>query len=141
MPPVHLDGMVLVDGAIVNRLPSDVVRAAGVQVAVGVDAGMILGQPFQIQDGIDVINRSMEIMGFRLGQIARDHSDLLIRLDNGAVNWMHFQNCAKLISEGQKAAELMIDRIKRAVAPPISKRLFGSLSRRPAAIRRRFQQA
>jgi NTE family protein len=124
MPPIHLNGKILVDGGIVNTLPADVVRAAGAQTVVGVDAGMALCQPFQVEDGIDVINRCTEIMAIRLGEINLKYADLLIPLNTRDVNWMHFQDCEKLIQEGQKAAESMIERIKTAVAPPFYRRLL-----------------
>ena len=139
MPPVHLDGKILVDGGVVNTLPADIARAAGADVVIGVDAGMTLCQPFQIEDGIDVINRCTEIMGIRLGQIARKNADVIVKLDNGAVNWMNFQDCEKLIREGQKAAELMIDRIKQAGAPSLYQRLLSHLSLMPAGLRRTHQ--
>jgi NTE family protein len=140
MPPVHLNGRVLVDGGIVNTLPADVARAQGARVVVGVDAGMTLSTPFQIEDGIDVINRCTEIMSIRLGEINRKNCDLIIQLDNGAVSWLHFQDCAKLIQEGQKAAEKMIKQIKEAVAPPFYRRLLHPLGQRPAEIRRAPRQ-
>ena len=136
MPPVQIGGRVLVDGGIVNTLPADVARAAGADVIVGVDAGMTLSQPFQIEDGIDVINRCTEIMGIGLGRIARKNADLVVELKNGAVNWMNFQECQKIIRAGQAAAEPMIDQIKQTVAAPgLRGRLSGLLSKRRAATR------
>lgn len=41
-------------------------------------------------------------MSIRLGQIARQNCDVLIELDNGAVHWMHFQECEQLIRAGQR---------------------------------------
>jgi NTE family protein len=131
MPPIQLDGRILVDGGIINTLPADVVRAAGAQVVVGVDAGMALYQPFQVEDGIDVINRCTEIMAIQLGEINLKYADLVIHLDTREVHWLHFQDCAKLIQEGQKAAESMIDRIKAAVVPPLYRRLL-RFGRKPA---------
>jgi hypothetical protein len=54
-------------------------------------------------------------------------------------NWMNFQDCEKLIQEGQKAAELMIDRIKQAGAPSLYQRLLSHLCIMPAGIRRTLQ--
>ena len=131
MPPIQLKDKILVDGGIINTLPADVVRAAGAQVVVGVDAGMTLYQPFQVEDGIDVINRCTEIMAIRLGEINLKYSDLIIPLDTRDVHWLNFQDCEKLIQEGQKAAESMIDRIKEAVVPPFYRRLLHTLGRKP----------
>lgn len=139
MPPIHLHGRVLVDGGIVNSIPGDVARAAGAGVVVGVDAAMTLSPSFQIEDGLDVINRCTEIMGIRLDQIARENSDIVIELNNGSVHWMNFQDCENLIQEGQDAAELMIKRIKLVLDAPIHRRLFGYLNRKPAGIHSALQ--
>jgi len=135
MPPVRLNGRILVDGGIVNALPADVARAAGAEVVLGVDAGMTLNEPFQVEDGIDVINRCTEIMEIRLDEINRKNSDLVIQLDTGGVHWLNFQDCKKLIQEGQKAAEPMVGCIKKAVNISLHRRLLSSLSRKPAGIR------
>jgi NTE family protein len=131
MPPVHLKGRTLVDGGIVNPLPADVARAAVAQVVIGVDAGMTLDQAFQVEDGIDVINRCTEIMAIQIGEINRKYCDVLIQLDTGDIHWLHFQDCENLIRQGQLAAESMIDPIREAVAPHIYRRLLHSIVRRP----------
>jgi len=135
MPPVRLNGRILVDGGIVNALPADVARAAGAEVVLGVDAGMTLNEPFQVEDGIDVINRCTEIMEIRLDEINRKNSDLVIQLDTGGVHWLNFQDCKMLIQEGQKAAEPMVDCIKKAVGLSLHRRLLRSLARRPEGVR------
>jgi hypothetical protein len=74
-------------------------------------------------------------MEIRLGEINRKNTDLLIRLDTGDVHWLNFQDCEKLIQEGQKAAEPMVGCIKKAVDRSLHRRLLHSLGRRPEGVR------
>ncbi len=77
--PVRRDGRLLVDGGLLNNLPSDVVRAMGADVVLAVDVN---GDPppTRVPVGIfQIVMRSIEIMQ-RAGCVARkETADLVIR--------------------------------------------------------------
>jgi len=66
LPPVSRDGMLLVDGGILDPVPVGPAKAAGAEVVIGVDVGCCLCRVPPIEDGIDVINRATEVMSYCL---------------------------------------------------------------------------
>ena len=123
MPAVSWEDMILVDGGVVNAIPSVSVREHGADTVIGVDVGSHLCRPSTIEDGIDSINRAMEIMSFYLSQRSRGGADVLIEPDVRQVTWTDFPNYEELIHLGDKAAESKIDEIRKMVTNPIRKKI------------------
>ena len=115
MPPVDWDGQMLIDGAVVHGIPVDVARDAGADLVVGVDVGMCLCHPPPLNDGIDILNRAMEIMNSRLSDYNARSADRLIAPDVKRFGWTDFHCAEELIAEGRKAAHPVCQELARMV--------------------------
>ncbi len=111
MPPVSWEGMLLVDGAVIDAIPSGSAREEGLEVVIGVDVGGCLCQPPVIEDGIDAMNRASEIMAYYLSTPGRERADVLIEPDVNRIQWTDFLKYEELIYCGEKAAESMMGEI------------------------------
>jgi NTE family protein len=124
MPPIPWNNRLLVDGGVANPLPAKLVRDIGADIIIAVDVGLSMGQSVSIKDGIDVISRASEIMGYHLGLRGRESADLLIEPTVKQVNWAKFMNYEELIQQGEKAAELQIENIKKLMSHPFRKKMI-----------------
>ncbi|UCG92458.1 MAG: patatin-like phospholipase family protein, partial [candidate division WOR-3 bacterium] len=124
LPPIRWNGQILVDGGVVDAVPARLVRDGGANVVIAVDVGLAFYQPFNIEDGIDVINRAAEIMNFHLSRQSRDCADVLIEPPVRHVEWVNFFHYKELIHMGEKAAESKIDEIRKLLQHPFRKKVF-----------------
>lgn len=124
MPHVTWDGMILVDGAVIDAIPADPARDAGVDVVIGVDVGACLGRPCSIEDGIDAINRSMEIMNFYLSRQSGERADLIVEPAVKHIEWNAFLNYEELIREGETAAEAKIEVLRDILKHRFGRKVF-----------------
>ena len=137
-PIVH-DGMALVDGAVLNNLPADVLTKEGAQLVVGIDVSSRLRDELagnrpdtptaQMRSvgSVDTIIRVAETQGRGLGALRADSMDLTIRPDASAFSFVDFSKAPELADVGEAAAESAIPRLKEMLA---------GLERRAAAGRR-----
>ncbi|MBW1707155.1 MAG: patatin-like phospholipase family protein [Deltaproteobacteria bacterium] len=112
MPPVRWGNMILADGAVINPLPAGPAKNRGAEIVIGVDVGACLCVVPPIEDGIDAINRSMDIMEFYLNRQSRECVDILIDPEVEQNKWTDFLKYKELIRGGEKAATTNIDEIR-----------------------------
>lgn len=124
MPAIAWNDMILGDGGIIDSIPTGPVKNLGVDVVIGVDAGSCLGQPCTIEDGIDVMSRSMEVMSFYLNQQRKEHVDIMIEPDVDDISWTDFFKYRELIRRGETVAEIKLEEIRRAVKPKFSEKVL-----------------
>lgn len=105
----------LIDGAVVHGIPVDVARDAGADVVVGVDVGACLCHSPPLKDGIDILNRAMDIMNSRLSDYNARSADRLIAPDVRRFGWTDFHCAGELIAEGRKAARPICQELARMV--------------------------
>ncbi|HEY3314116.1 MAG TPA: patatin-like phospholipase family protein [Bacillota bacterium] len=103
--PVRLDGRLLVDGGLLNSVPSDVVRAMGADLVIAVDLSGTAPAP-RVPSGIfQIILRSIEIMQ-RANHAARpETADLVIRPQFSAASVIDLDHQELFIDCGRRAAE------------------------------------
>jgi NTE family protein len=124
MPPVAREGMVLVDGGVLDSLPVEPAKAAGAEIVIAVDVGFYLCQAPPIDDGIDVINRATEVMAFCLNRRSRESADILIQPDGKQIHWTGFAHYEELIQEGERATERKLDEIREKSTPRSWRKIF-----------------
>lgn len=115
--PVQKDGMKLVDGGVLCRLPIQHARDMGADVIVAVDA---LGKTRIIDKGfniVSVIMRSYEIMDGVMTDkyIEQAKPDLVIEPDLGEMSQFKFKNFDTAIEQGYKAGIENIEKIKELI--------------------------
>ncbi len=110
-PPVELDGRVLVDGGVLNNIPTDVVRGMGADRVIAVNVGDL--------EDLDEIDYSLfGLLGETLDTMMRSNSlksvaaaDIVINVPlktYGSLDWRRYED---LIREGYQAADAMRDQL------------------------------
>jgi NTE family protein len=124
MPTIAWDDMILVDGGIVDFVPAESLKNLGTEVVIGVDVGSYLAESYTIEDGIDTIHRSMEIMSFFLNRQGKENVDIMIEPTVGDIPWTNFLKYKELIRLGEVAAESKLEEIKKAVGPKFRQKIL-----------------
>jgi len=136
LPPVEMDGMLLVDGGMLNNLPVDIMKKAGGGFVVAVDVtqpnpsiiqtdtpsvqssvspGSPLRQPEAAPGIIDVIMRSLCLGGARSVRENRVLADVYIKLPLGDFGFLDFEALDKMVALGRAQAEPVLSRIASIV--------------------------
>jgi len=126
-PIVH-DGMALVDGAVLNNLPADVLATQGADLVVGVDVSSLLRSELagnrpdtptaqmRAVGPVETVIRVLETQGRGLGALRADSIDLTIRPDASAFSFVDFSKAPELAEAGEEAAEKAIPQLKELIA-------------------------
>ncbi|MFC5712259.1 patatin-like phospholipase family protein [Thalassorhabdus alkalitolerans] len=109
--PEKIDGRLLVDGGVIDRVPASVVKEMGADLTIAVDVSFYERET-EISSIYDVIMQSMEIMGRQLLQYREIEADIMIRPITKYYNSIVFEEVNELIALGEKAAEGQIHHIK-----------------------------
>lgn len=109
--PYQIGDMLLVDGAVLNSTPVDVVRAMGADIVIAVDlahAGVVCN----ITNVLDVIIQSIDIMERELFKHRRQHCDILVQPDVSHISPSSFESMDECVALGEQAIESVIPEIK-----------------------------
>lgn len=101
--PVNWKEMLLVDGGILDIIPGDVVRDMGADYVIAVDVGANLDN-FKINNLLDVISRSFEIMVKELGSQTINDADIVIKPKLSGIAPSQFDRAREAILIGEKYA-------------------------------------
>lgn len=115
MPPIHWNGMELIDSGAVASIPVDMARSARADIVIGVDVSTCLCRPPQLHDGIDIMGRTVEIMTAYLNECNARQCDLLIAPDVKRFTWTDLHCYAEIIAEGRKAAAPICEKLVQGV--------------------------
>ncbi|MGI5921190.1 MAG: patatin-like phospholipase family protein [Syntrophomonadaceae bacterium] len=113
--PVRKDEMVLVDGAVVDRLPVEVAREQGAEVIIAVDVTFGEGKQVVIKNALDVIWASLDIMQKQQFDLVSPQADIIIQPEVGGFSSRDFDKSAELIQLGRKAAEEKLSEIRAKI--------------------------
>ena len=113
--PVEQDGRLLVDGALVNRVPGNVCRKMGAEVVIAVDVGYA---PLRtnIRNLPDVIIQTIDILSRQASLQQNIEADVLIVPDLGNVTLTQLNRSAEVIEKGRQAALQSLDVIRDKLA-------------------------
>jgi NTE family protein len=112
--PFRLGEMVLVDGAVLNPTPIDVVKNMGADVTIAVDlahAGVVC----DITNIFDVIIQSIDIMERELFKYRQQTWDILIRPDVAHIQPSSFDHMDECVQLGEQATKSVLLQIKRLI--------------------------
>lgn len=108
--PVPMDGRLLVDGAVVDRVPVSVVREMGADLVIAVDVNRYMRfQP--VTNIMDVMLQTLEIMEQKIINNTVFDPEVLIRPKVGHISPAQFQRVDELVEAGEEAAEAVISKI------------------------------
>ena len=94
-----------------NALLVRQVKDYGKDLVIAVDVGSCLDRSCYIEDGIDAIQRAMEIMRITLSSPDRKSAEVLLEPAVKNTDWTDFPDYNELIRAGEKAAESKIKAI------------------------------
>ena len=115
LPPVRINGRVLIDGGWVSKVPVLAAFRQGADMVVGVDISPELEDTRELKKGLDILVRANAIKAEALKNFQCKLTDVLIRPRVGHVHWADFSGALRLIDEGDRAATLKIPEINEKI--------------------------
>ncbi|MGI5898423.1 MAG: patatin-like phospholipase family protein [Christensenellales bacterium] len=112
--PYEVDGRVLVDGGVLERVPSSVVREMGADLVIAVDVGAREGR-YEVKGTMDIILRTIELMQFSTVALGPP-ADMLIAPKVRHIDIMTMNDSEECIELGREAARQAIPIIKEKIA-------------------------
>ncbi|WP_026692140.1 patatin-like phospholipase family protein [Peribacillus kribbensis] len=108
--PEVIDGRMLVDGGVVDRVPVSVARDMGADIVIGVEVAHFK-QDIEIQSIYDVILQSLDILQLEIVKNREFESNVMIRPRVEAFSSQAFTNIEEMISIGEEEARNNLDKI------------------------------
>lgn len=114
--PVEINGMILVDGALVDNVPVDVVRAMGADIIIAVDVGEPLLKRDELSSIMGITVQVFNVLTQKRvdEQVATlNEKDVLIRPELGDIGSSDFMRFAESIRIGEEAARSAAESLSR----------------------------
>ena len=102
--PVDWNGRLLGDGGLVNNLPTDVAKAMGADVVIGVTLRVAPSNVLELRTLTDIVRQTINIAVTQNEQRNRSLADIEIMVDLGNRNSLSFQETKPVIDAGYAAA-------------------------------------
>ena len=102
-PPVKDNGMLLVDGGWVERVPVRCARDMGADIVIAVDVSTAV-ETFDDKSGLDIILRADAVTRIYLNELLVRDADLVIHPDVGKTHWADFGSVKEMYKQGEIAA-------------------------------------
>jgi len=112
--PVDHQGKLLVDGGVVENLPSSVARERGADIVIAVDISENVIN-FNITNMLDVMLQSITIMGAENAKYRKREADVLISPKIGDVGMLDFSQKKRSMMAGIEATQKMMPDIKAKI--------------------------
>ena len=105
--PYRKDGMILMDGGMINNYPAEIARKMGADVIIGVDISSPSDGEQQISSLLDILSHVLDLVGEKSYEHGVAQTDLYIRPDISGYNMLSFdaKSVDTLINRGGKAAQ------------------------------------
>jgi len=116
LPPITIDGTLLVDGGIANNVPIDIVRNMGADIVIVVDVSAPLDKKEDIKSGLDVTGQLTTILTRRIADIqikTMKGNDVLIVPGAKDISSSDFNKHSELIQAGYLSATEEIEKLKK----------------------------
>jgi NTE family protein len=104
-PPVERNGTVLVDGALLNNIPTDVVREFKPDVVIAVDVGTRLGDAKTIASLPGILQQSITVMTIESDRRNLRLADIIVAPELGELSTLDFSAVDKTADIGYQAAQ------------------------------------
>ncbi|MEO6726480.1 MAG: patatin-like phospholipase family protein [Blastocatellia bacterium] len=104
-PPVERDGKILVDGGLLNNIPTDVIREFHPDVVIAVDVGTKLGDLQTIASITGILQQSVTAMTIDNDRRNLRLADIIIAPELGDLSLLDYSATDKLADIGYQSAE------------------------------------
>ncbi|MDB4766063.1 patatin-like phospholipase domain-containing protein [bacterium] len=123
--PIMRDGMALVDGGIVNNIPSDILPERGADLVVGVDISTKIAlrfgnnTPEMIPERMrapsqwQTIMRANEVQDFQITALRTKEVDQMIVVDTSMFDYTDFRSAREMSVAGEEAVALAMPQFKQ----------------------------
>lgn len=112
--PEKINGRLLVDGGVIDRVPVSVVEEMGADIVIGVDVAQVK-QNAEILTVYDVIMQSIDILQKEIIRNRELSADFMIRPNVEQYSSRAFTNTEEIIAAGEEEAKKIIPSIKQAI--------------------------
>lgn len=112
--PAEVDGRLLVDGGVVDRVPVSVAREMGADIVIAVDVSPV-NVNSEITSIFDVILQSLDILQDEIVSHRQLASDVMIRPRVEAYSSRAFTDIEEIIAIGEEEARKNIAKIRQAI--------------------------
>ncbi len=112
--PERINGRLLVDGGVVDRVPVSVVRNMGADIVIAIDVSHINGNK-EITSIFDVILQSIDIMQDELARLKQSDADVMIKPRVEQYSARAFTNTEEIIRIGEEETIKNISKIKEVI--------------------------
>lgn len=120
--PVKYRGMMLVDGAVKNNLPTDILRHMGAERIIAIDLGFAGEPDYEIQNVSDILLRCIEIMNREVTLLkGEEYADIVIRPQAYVSLPPSSEQIDKCIKSGEDAVLMQIEQIRTLCKPTVLK--------------------
>lgn len=112
-PPVLWNGMQLVDGSVINKVPIIGAREMGANFVIGVNVSPGIKEDLHIRDGLELMFRADEITGHHLNRQNIEQADMIMHPDLGRIHWADFHSMDGMTKIGKTTTENLLPDIRR----------------------------
>ncbi|MDD5439211.1 MAG: patatin-like phospholipase family protein [Candidatus Omnitrophica bacterium] len=114
-PPVRIDGRLLADGGLRHSVPVKWAKDLGATFVIAVRVGFE-PQNIAASNIFQLMIQSIQIMGEELDKYQSMRADVIVEPSLKGITQLDFHKAKEIIANGEKAAEKVIDIIKRKLA-------------------------
>jgi NTE family protein len=113
--PEKVNGRLLVDGGVIDRVPVSVAKEMGADIVIGVDVASVKKNA-EITTIFDVIMQSIDILQLEIIESRTLASDVMIRPSVDSYNSRAFTHIPDIIAAGERAAREQVDIINQMIS-------------------------
>ena len=123
--PIMRDGMALVDGGIINNVPSDILPERGADLVVGVDIATQMSERFgkntpgmngrkmKVPSQLQTMMRVNDIQGHQITSLRTKSTDQMIVVDTSMFDFADFSSAREMSQAGEEAAAKAMGQFKQ----------------------------
>jgi NTE family protein len=113
LPPVRMNGRVLIDGGWVDKIPVLPAFKMGADVVIAVDISAGVAEAREYHRGVDIMVRANTIKDSVLVSFLRRMADVVIAPETRSIHWADFGAYERCIRAGEEAAIEALPRIRQ----------------------------
>jgi NTE family protein len=110
--PTEIAGRLLVDGGLLNNVPTDVLKEMGAEVLIGVDLNADRVTQRRPENLLEVFYRSLNILIHNSTQKARRTADIMVEPRLAGFAYHDLGRSDQLIERGERAMAAQMDRLR-----------------------------
>ncbi len=112
LPPVRVDGRLLIDGGWISKVPVLPALRLGASMVIGVDVSKEIEDTSAYRSGLNIMVRANAVKAEALKEMQCRFADVLVEPDVGHVHWADFSALVECITLGEEAARSMVGEIR-----------------------------